>query len=202
VDHGVFHPGDPVASRIALGIPLDVPVAAVVGRIQPLKGIDIAIEAIGRIAGARLLVVGGPSGRRGDAEVERLADLAEAVAPGRVEFLSPMDHGAIAALYRAVDVVVVPSRSESFGLVAVEAQASGTPVVAVSLKKLAFSVADGESGVLVDGKGISDWMKPIATILGDPSVRRRLSAGAVVHSSRFSWNATAARQLELYRGLV
>jgi D-inositol-3-phosphate glycosyltransferase len=191
-----------VASRIALGIPLDVPVAAVVGRIQRLKGIDLAIEAIGAIPDARLVVVGGPSGDLGDIEVKRLHDLADVVAPGRVEFVPPIDHDAIADLYRAVDVVVVPSRSESFGLVAVEAQACGTPVVASRVGGLAFSVADGESGVLVDGEEISDWMKPISTVLGDPSVRRRLSAGAVVHSSRFSWSATAARQLELYRGLV
>lgn len=202
VDHGVFHPGDPVASRIALGLPVDIPIAAVVGRIQPLKGIDLAIEAIGRIPEARLLVVGGPSGERGTAEVDRLAALADEVAPGRVEFLPPMGHDDVAGLYRAVDVVVVPSRSESFGLVAVEAQACGTPVVASRVGGLAFAVADGQSGVLVDGEDVSDWVKPLSSILGEPGVRRRLSSGAVVHSSRFSWNATAARQLELYRGLV
>lgn len=202
VDHGVFHPGDPVASRIGLGLPLDTPIAAVVGRIQPLKGVDLAIRAIGEIPGALLKVVGGPSGERGDAELARLVDLAAAVAPGRVEFLPPMPHDAIADLYRAVDVVVVPSRSESFGLVAVEAQACGTPVVASRVGGLAFSVSDGQSGVLVDGDDPSDWAKPLASILDDPAVARRLSAGAVIHSSRFSWTATAARQLELYRGLV
>jgi D-inositol-3-phosphate glycosyltransferase len=202
VDHGLFHPGDQVASRIALGIPLDVPVAAVVGRIQPLKGIDLAIEAVGQIPDVRLVVVGGASGEHGESEVGRLAALASTVAPGRVDFLPPMDHGAIAALYRAVDLVVIPSRSESFGLVAVEAQACGTPVVAGRIGGLAFSVSDGQSGALVDGEDVSDWAKPIASILGDPDVRRRLSAGAVVHSSSFSWSSTAARLLELYRGLV
>lgn len=202
VDHGVFHPGDPVASRIALGLPLDAPLAAVVGRIQPLKGIDLAIRAIGEVPDAHLLVVGGPSGDRGEAEVERLAALATEVAPGRVSFRPPMAHDEVANLYRAVDVVVIPSRSESFGLVAVEAQACGTPVIASRVGGLAFSVADGQSGVLVDGEGVADWVKPLSSLLGDREVRDRLSAGAVVHSSRFSWSATAARQLELYRGLV
>lgn len=202
VDHGVFFPGDRVASRIALDLPVDGHLAAVVGRIQPLKGIDIAIGAVAEIPGAHLLVVGGPSGDRGDAEVDRLRALANEVAPGRVTFLPPMEHDRVADLYRAVDVVVVPSRFESFGLVAVEAQACGTPVVASRVGGLEFSVADGESGILVDGDAVVDWVKPIASILDDPEVARRFGSGAVVHSSRFSWSATAARQLELYRGLV
>jgi D-inositol-3-phosphate glycosyltransferase len=202
VDHGIFHPGDPVASRIALGIPLETPVAAVVGRIQPLKGIDLAIRSIGDLPDARLLVVGGPSGPSGESERDRLHDLAAVAAPGRVEFVPPMDHADVADLFRAVDVVLVPSRSESFGLVAVEAQACGTPVVASRIGGLAFSVSDGQSGVLVDGHDPSDWVKPVASILGDPELRRRFSEGAVVHASRFSWTATAARQLELYQGLV
>lgn len=202
VDHGVFHPGDRVACRIALGLPVDVPIVAVVGRIQPLKGIELAIRAIGEIPGALLEVVGGPSGEQGDSELARLIGLADDVAPGRVEFSGPMPHGDVADLYRAVDIVLVPSRSESFGLVAVEAQACGTPVVAARVGGLAFSVADGESGVLVDGEDVADWVKAIGSILGDPQMATRLASGAIVHSSRFSWSATAARQLELYRGLL
>lgn len=202
VDHGVFHPGDQIASRISLGLPIDVPIAAVVGRIQPLKGIDLAIRAIADVPGALLRVVGGPSGDVGEVELARLTALADEVAPGRVEFVPPMAHTDIAELYRAVDLVLVPSRSESFGLVAVEAQACGTPVVASRVGGLAYSVADGQSGVLVDGEDVADWSKPVAAILGDRSLATRLSSGAIVHSSRFSWSATAARQLELYRGLV
>jgi D-inositol-3-phosphate glycosyltransferase len=116
VDHGVFHPG--ASRREELGLPAGR-LAAVVGRVQPLKGIDVAIEAIGGIPDARLVVVGGPSGDVGDHEVERLRVLADEVAPGRVDFLPPLDHDAIADLYRSVDVVVIPSRAESFGLVAI-----------------------------------------------------------------------------------
>ena len=202
VDHGVFSPGDRVATRIALGLPLDERIALVIGRIQPLKGIDLAIRAVGELPGVRLLVVGGPSGEAGEAEAERLRGLAAEAAAGRVEFRPPVLHEDVVHLYRAADVVVVPSRSESFGLVAVEAQACGTPVVASRLGGLAHAVADGESGFLVDGTSVDDWAKPIMSILGDGDLASRLAAGAVVHASRFSWSATAARQLELYRGLV
>ena len=202
VDHGVFHSGDRIASRIELGFPLDARIVAVIGRIQPLKGIELAVRAIAEIPGALLKIVGGPSGDDGAEEAGRLRDLADEIAPGRVEFLPPIPHEDLAGFYRAVDVVAVPSRSESFGLVAVEAQACGTPVVASHVGGLAFSVADGQSGVLVEGEDVTDWTKAIASVLGDPAVGRRLGAGAIVHSSRFSWNATAARQLELYRGLV
>lgn len=199
VDHGVFHLSEP--RRQVLGLP-DGPLAAVVGRVQPLKGIGVAIEALAGLDGARLVVVGGPSGGVGNPELDRLRTVAEDLAPGRVMFRRPMDHRDLADLYRSVDVVVVPSRAESFGLVAVEAQACGTPVVAARVGGLAFSVADGESGFLVDGHAPVDWAKRIGAVLDDGELRERLSAGAVVHASRFSWSATTARLLELYEGLV
>jgi len=199
VDHGLFHPG--AVRRSDLGLS-EGPLAAVVGRVQPLKGIDVAIEAVSGIPDARLVVVGGPSGEVGDREQEHLTRLADDLAPGRVDFLPPMSHDTVADLYRSVDVVLIPSRAESFGLVAVEAQACGTPVVASRVGGLAFSVADGESGYLVDGDHVADWTKRVSEILTDDVVRAKLSAGAIVHSSGFSWNVTAARLLELYQGLV
>jgi D-inositol-3-phosphate glycosyltransferase len=114
-----------------------------------------------------------------------------------------MDHDtSVADLMTSVDVVVVPSRTETFGLVAVEAQACGTPVVAARVGGLAHAVADGESGFLVDGDDVAEWSARIGAILDDRALRDRLSTGAMVHASRFSWNATAARLLELYEGLV
>ncbi len=199
VDHGLFHPDVP--RRADLGLP-EGPLAAVVGRVQPLKGIDIAIRAIGEIPEAHLVVVGGASGEGGDRELGQLRNLADQVAPGRVVFRAPMEHDAIADLYRSVDVVVIPSLAESFGLVAVEAQACGTPVVASRVGGLAFSVADGESGYLVDNGVLSDWTKRITAVFADDELRARLSGGAIVHASTFSWNVTAARLLELYQGLV
>ncbi len=200
VDHGVFHKRQ--QRREQLGLPSG-PLAAVVGRVQPLKRIDLAIEAIAAIPDASLVVVGGPSGPAGADERARLGEVAERVAPGRVQFRDAMQHdGSVADLFASVDVVVVPSRAESFGLVAVEAQACGTPVVASNVGGLAHAVADGESGYLVDGHDVTEWSDRIGRVLGDSRLRERLGTGAMVHASQFSWNATAARLLELYEGLV
>jgi D-inositol-3-phosphate glycosyltransferase len=200
VDHGVFHKRPQRRDR--LGLPSG-PLAAVVGRIQPLKRIDLAIEAIAAIPDASLVVVGGPSGPVGAEELAGLRDLADRVAPGRIHFRDAMQHDeAVADLFASVDVVVVPSRAESFGLVAVEAQACGTPVVASNVGGLAHAVADGESGYLIDGDDLEEWSGRIKAVLGDPELRERLGTGAMVHASQFSWSATAARLLELYEGLV
>ncbi|WKZ82084.1 MAG: glycosyltransferase [Acidimicrobiia bacterium] len=201
VDHGLFHPGDRRLARERLGLG-DRPTVAFVGRIQALKGVDIAVEAVGLLDGVDLIVVGGPSGPSGRTELGRLRALAETVAPGRVRFLPPRPHAEIADVYRGVDALVVPSRSESFGLVAVEAQACGTPVVASAVGGLVYSVADGESGRLVrntDAEGVASALHPI---LFDRGEWERLSAGAVIHASQYSWDATTARLLELYRGLL
>lgn len=201
VDHLVFAPGDQSAARRVLGLP-DGPLVAVVGRIQPLKGVNVAIRAVGMLPGVRLLVVGGPSGVEGEAELARDRLLADQVAPGRVEFRGPISHDRVADVYRAADLIAVPSRSESFGLVAAEAQATGTPVVAARVGGLAYTVIDGVSGTLVPGDDPADWAAAFRAILDDPSGAARLSAGAVEHARTFSWEATADRLLELYRGMV
>ena len=132
----------------------------------------------------------------------RLHALAEELAPGLVVFRQPVIHDEVACVYRAADVVVVPSRSESFGLVAAEAQASGTPVVAARVGGLVYAVADGESGYLVTGEDPADYAEAITRILEDPATDARLSAQAIEHSARFSWEATADRMMELYSGMV
>jgi len=201
VDHTVFHPGSREEARRQLGLD-DGPLVAVVGRIQPLKGVATAIAAVGSLPGVRLLVVGGPSGPDGPSELASLRRLAEEVAPGRVEFRDPVPHERVADVYRAADVVAVPSRAESFGLVAAEAQAVGTPVVAARVGGLAYSILDGTSGCLVVGEDPIEWAGAIGSILDDPDTRARLSAGALEHARTFSWEATADRLLELYRGMV
>jgi D-inositol-3-phosphate glycosyltransferase len=201
VDHTVFRPGSKDRARARLGLGPG-PIVAFVGRIQPLKGVDVAIEAIARIEGARLLVVGGPSGPVGEAEQERLETMAAARAPGRVSFLPPRPHADIACVYRAADAVIVPSRSESFGLVAVEAQSCGTPVVASRVGGLAYAIADDMSGFLIPGHDPADFAAALRRILDDPVTAARLSAGAVDHAAGFSWDATADKLMELYQGLV
>ena len=202
VDHDLFSPGDAAEARRRVGVGEDGRWMAVVGRIHPLKGIDVAIRALAHLESVRLLVVGGPSGPDGHAEMKRLEALAAATAPGRVVFLPPVAHEEVVDVYRAADVVVVPSRSESFGLVAAEAQASGTPVVAARVGGLAYTVADDQSGYLVAGEDPAAYAEAISRIIDDPEEAARLSAGAVAHAAGFSWEATADRLLELYHGMV
>ncbi len=207
VDHAVFHPGDQRAARAALGLPADGRLVAFVGRIQPLKGADTALAAFALVANrlpdSRLLVVGGPSGPQGMSEMEFLrAGIATAGLEGRVLLHDPLPHRSVAAAYQAADVVLVPSRSESFGLVAAEAQSCGIPVVASAVGGLAHAVADGESGLLVSGWDPPDYADALCRILADPVLAERLARGAVANAEQFSWPSTADRLLELYAGIT
>jgi D-inositol-3-phosphate glycosyltransferase len=206
VDHGVFRPGPRPAAREGLGLPVAGSLVLFVGRIQPLKSPDVALAAFALVANelpdARLLVIGGPSGPQGAEELDFLrAGVATAGLEDRVLLWEPLPHPALAAAYRAADVVVVPSRSESFGLVAVEAQSCGVPVVASAVGGLAHIVADGESGLLVSGWDPADYAAALRRILTDAVFAERLAAGAVANAEQFSWPATADRLLELYTGI-
>lgn len=206
VDRTVFHPGSKMAARWRLGLD-GGPRMLYVGRIQPLKGVDVALEAFARLAdripGLELDVIGGPSGSNGSSELGRLVDrVRELSLDTRVRFRGTVAHRALADWYRAADVLTVPSRSESFGLVAVEAQACGLPVVAARVGGLPDVVQDGRSGLLVDGWDPADHAQALAAVLTDGRLAEDLSAGAVAWSERFSWPATVDRFLELYGGIV
>jgi D-inositol-3-phosphate glycosyltransferase len=206
VDHSLFSPGSQAEAREVLGIDCSGPMVLFIGRIQPLKGLDVAIWAFGEVAAAhadaRMLVVGGASGDRGPAEMASMLDLvADLGLADRVSFHPPLPHDQVPVVYRAADVLVLPSRSESFGLVAAEAQACGVPVVASRVGGLAHVVADGESGLLVDGWDPADYAEAMLRIVGDRELAAVLSKGALGHAERFSWPATADRLLELYSGI-
>ena len=206
VDHAVFRPGDRGAARAALGVPVEGRLVLFVGRIQPLKGVDVVLAAFALVAArlpdCRLLVIGGPSGPQGMEEMAFLrAGTAAAGLEDRVLLRDRLPHPSLAGAYRAADVVVVPSRSESFGLVAAEAQACGIPVVASAVGGLAYAVADGESGLLVVGWDPPDYADALHRILTDPLLAERLARGAVANAEQFSWQATADRLLELYAGI-
>lgn len=202
VDHAVFCPGDRDAARERVGLGAG-PLLLYAGRIQALKGVDVAMEAFGqvrrRLPDARLLVVGGPSGPDGDDELAQLHRMAEVI--GGVEFRDPVPHDDLADLYRAADVLLLPSRSESFGLVAAEAQSCGLPVVASRAGGLVHVVADGVSGLLVDGWDPADHAAAAFEVLTDATCAAHLSQGALAWSERFSWTATVDRFLELYAGV-
>ncbi len=205
VNHDVFAPGSRKDARERLGIEFG-PILLFVGRIQPLKGLDVAIETLAVLRDqhptARLVVVGGPSGPEGEAELAHARLLAAKRGVGNeVVWKEPLPHDDLVELYQAADVLIMPSRSESFGLVAAEAQASGLPVVAADIGGLAHVVAHEKSGILVDGWNPVSFAAAIHRILEDEAYAESLAKGAVAHADQFSWDATADRLMELYEGI-
>ena len=198
------------ALRRRLGLAPDAVVLAFAGRIQPLKGPDVVLRAAAELLRLRpslagrlvVVIVGGPSG-------------SEVGAPGRLEALAsslgisslvrmeaPCPQPELADWYRAADVVLVPSHSESFGLVALEAQACGTPVVAAAVGGLRTAVRDGYSGVLIDGHDPEVWARVLADLTGSPRKLAELSRGALEHASGFGWPTTAERLVGVYTGAM
>ena len=203
VDHAFFSPGDRGGARTALGLD-DRPTLLFVGRIQPLKGLTVAVRALSLLAdrSARLVVVGGPSGIDGGAEWERVRRLVDGLGLAeRVTFIPPQPHHRLSTYYRSADVVVVPSRSESFGLVALEAAACGIPVVASAVGGLRTLVRDGATGFLVEDRDPVAFAERIDELLARPAPARAMGAAAAVEARRYSWSATAGRLRRLYADL-
>jgi len=204
VDHTVFVPGNRDAARGRLGI--DAPrVLLFVGRIQRLKGADLAIRALAALDDPKLalVIVGGPSGRDGRAEQGRLHALADDLGvAGQIYWVSPRRHDRLADYYRAADVCIVPSRSESFGLVALEAAACGTPVVAAAVGGLRSLVDHEHTGFLVEGRDPVDFAAPVERLLGDEILAGEMGVSAAARSKRYSWSMTAGRLRRLYGDLV
>ena len=198
------------AAREAIGLPQDVHVLAFVGRIQPHKGPEVLIRAVAEMLNHSphlrpkliTIIMGGASGS-GLGEVERLKDLVSWLnISDVVRFENPVPRAQIPQWYRAADLVCVPSYSESFGLVALEAQACGTPVVATAVGGLRTAVADGISGVLVDGHDPRAWSSVLARLIQEPQRRVLLSMGAIEHASHFGWDATARGTLDIYDRII
>jgi len=210
VDLDLFRPGSPTEARARLGLPADAVVLLFVGRIQPLKAPDVLLRAVAQLLARdpslrrRLVVavVGGPSGA-GLARPGSLRALAgELGVADVVRFEPPVPHSGLPDWYRAADLTVVPSYSESFGLVAVESQASGTPVVAAAVGGLTTAVRHGSSGVLVDGHDPAAYADVLADLLRRPELRAELSAGAVRQAAGFGWSSTAAGLLDVYEAVL
>ncbi|WP_433466688.1 D-inositol-3-phosphate glycosyltransferase [Spirillospora sp. CA-128828] len=223
VDLSLFRPESPLLARGTgllphrtgparrrLGLPRDAYVLLFVGRIQPLKAPDVLLRAVARMLAddpslrSKLVVavVGGPSGS-GLCRPEGLQLLAAHLGISDVmRFEPPAPQAELADWYRAADVTVVPSHSESFGLVAVESQACGTPVVASRVGGLCTAVADGESGVLISGHDPAGYAAVLRHLHAEPGLHARLARGAVRHANGFGWDATVDRLLDVYTGAM
>jgi D-inositol-3-phosphate glycosyltransferase len=211
VDLGTFTPGGPDARRAArrrLGLDPRTDLLLFVGRIQPLKAPDVLVRAVPHLLhersehaeNLRVVLLGGPSGNGLQQRDELDKIVAELGLGTTVSFLPPARRAVLADWYRAADLVVVPSHSETFGLVALEAQACGTPVVAAAVGGLRTAVRDGVSGVLVQGHNPHRWARALAGLLDHSGRRQAMSRGALAQASRFSWETTVDGILDTYAG--
>ncbi len=203
VDHAFFSAGDKAGARAGVGLD-DRPTLLFVGRIQPLKGLPVAVETLAALehTDARLVVVGGTSGPDGAGEFQRVKTLiGDLRLQDRVTFVDPQPHHALSTWYRSADVVLVPSRSESFGLVALEAAACGIPVIASSVGGLRTLVIDGETGFLVDRRDSPAMAAKVDDLIGNPAAAALMGANAARHAANYSWAGTAGRLRRLYTDL-
>ncbi|RST00995.1 D-inositol-3-phosphate glycosyltransferase [Streptomyces sp. WAC07149] len=209
VDLRTFGPGrGRAAARARLGLPADAFVPLYAGRIQPLKGPDVMVRAVAELLrqdpGLRrrtiVPVVGGDSGagpRGGAWELARELGVSDVL-----RHFPPVPQAELAQWYRAADVLMVPSRSESFGLVALEAQACGTPVLASAVGGLPTAVRDGVTGLLVRGNDPAEYARWLRWFAGRPQEAAEMGRAAVRHARSMSWRAAAARTLEVYRDVL
>ena len=207
VDHAFFGPGDQRQARRALSLPEQGRLLLFVGRIQPLKGVAVAVRTLAALGRSRddcrLVIVGGPSGPQGEVELERLASLVEELDLGdRVVFVPPQPHELLSTYYRAADVCLVPSRSESFGLVALEAAACGIPVVASDVGGLSSLIDHGRTGYLVEDPAPEAFAGWVRQILAEPLLAERLGSGAVMRARRYTWARAAHLLRDVYADLT
>lgn len=205
VEHAFFSPGDRRGARRALGLDAHAPMLLFAGRIQPLKGLQVAVGALASLdrPDARLVVVGGPSGAEGETELARVRALADRLGVAhRIQYVDPQPHHLLSSWYRAADVVLVPSRSESFGLVALEAAACGTPVVAAAVGGLRTLVEHERTGLLVEDRSPAAFAAAVSRIIEDPSCGAVLGAEAASRARSYTWSTAAARLRRIYVDLA
>jgi D-inositol-3-phosphate glycosyltransferase len=208
VDHAFFSPGDQAQARRALGLPAGGRIVLFVGRLLPLKAADVALHVVASITGravdeTRLVIVGGPSGPHGQDELAALHKQAAGLGiTDRVAFVPPQPHERLSTFYRAADVCVVPSRSESFGLVALEAAACGIPVVASAVGGLTTLVEHQATGFLVEGRDPARFARYVERLLVDADLRRCFGEEAASRARSYTWAIAAARLRRIYQDLT
>jgi D-inositol-3-phosphate glycosyltransferase len=210
VDLRAFQPGDQRAARRELGLPADALVLLFAGRVQPLKGPDVVLRAAAQLLEDdpelvdRLIVVmvGGPSGNE-RSDPDRMRELAHYLGIEHVvRFEPPCPQAELARWYRAATALIAPSHSESFGLVALEAQACGTPVIAARVGGLRTVVRNGVSGIGVEGHNPAHYARAIRGLADDPARLHDLGVGARRHAADFGWAATVDKLVEVYTGAM
>ena len=207
VDHAFFAPGDRSQARRALSLPTNGPLVLFVGRIQPLKGAHLAVGALAELVergiDPTLVIVGGPSGVAGKATLASLhVTVDELGLSDRVIFRPPQPHELLSSYYRAADVTICPSRSESFGLVALESAACGTPVVASAVGGLTTLVDEGATGSLIDSMDPADFATAIAAVLSTPEIELTMQAASAERARSYTWRSAAVQLSELTEQLI
>jgi D-inositol-3-phosphate glycosyltransferase len=211
VDPSRFYPMDKQAAKAQVGMPCKGRNIMFVGRIEPLKGIDTLIEAAAILrqqhpdlmAQTCFSIVGGnPWAENPEVEMRRLQALAhELQVQDIVGFLGSKNQNILPNYYAATDVVVVPSHYESFGMVALEAMAVGTPVIASEVGGLAHLVKDGRTGFHIPPRDPQMLAKRLALLLGDDVLRQQLGEQAAVYAQQYRWECIACQLWELYQEL-
>ncbi len=195
VDHSIFNPACKSEARRLLNLS-EQKTLLFVGRIQPLKGVDLAISTLAELEDkdARLILIGSSSGMEGPSEQRRITKMVKELGlTNRVLFVEPQPHEKLVNWYRAADVLLMPSRSESFGLVALEAAACGLPVVASEVGGLQTIVENGLSGYLINDRDPWSYAAHVSKIIDDSGKAEEMSEEAVERSKSFTWSVTAAR---------
>lgn len=207
VDTELFHPRDRAEVRKELGLPdLDTPILLFVGRIERLKGIDTLLESVAvvsRTCSGRdlkvLIVGGGGQTEEENAELKRVVQLYRDLnLEEQVEFVGSKPQEMLPLYYSAADITVMPSHYESFGMVAIESMASGTPVIASNVGGLSFTVKDGETGFLVPEENHFALAEQVHTLLKNPDLRLRMGEQAARHASQYAWRNIAEQMVEVY----
>ena len=211
VDTDIFYPRDRATVRQSLGLPdLEIPILLFVGRIERLKGIDTLLESAAVVSrycsgrGLKVLIVGGGGQTETEnAELKRVVELHRDLnLEEQVEFVGSKPQEMLPLYYSAADITIMPSHYESFGLVAVESMASGTPVIASDVGGLSFTVVDGETGYLVEQENHFLLAERVHTLLKNPELREQMGAQAALHAEQFSWSNIASRMTGVYKEIV
>lgn len=205
IDTNSFRPGDKTHARRQLGLPTDVPIAVTAGRIQHAKGVDRAVAAFRQVAAmhpdALLFIIGGPSGASGDNALQELRkQVFDLRLTENVRFVGPQSRADLIHYFQAADVCIVPSRTESFGLVALEAAACGTPVVASARGGLQFVVQHGRTGFLT--QDIDELAGATDHLFAQPEKARRFGQTAAQRARSFTWSNAADDMLDVYESLA